>query len=191
MTLKILPMKTNRQTSIILIDGSNFYFKLKDLQLHNLLSFDFSAFIKMLAGNNEVISTTYYIGAVRTDGTKKSQHLFNEQRKLLAHLKKHAIRYSLGYLLKSDGVFHEKGVDVHIAVDILVAAYESLADKIVLLSSDTDLLPAVIKAREKHKPVEYIGFAHKPSLAMKTKCSGYRLLEKSDLLPFVQKKEDK
>lgn len=184
-------MKKNQQTCLILIDGSNFYFKLKDLQLHDLLNFDFSAFIKMLAGNDEVVGTTYYIGAVRTDGTKKSQYLFNEQRKLLTHLKKHAIRYSLGYLLKSDGVFHEKGVDVHIAVDILVAAYENVADKIILLSSDTDLLPAVIKAREKRKTVEYIGFAHKPSLAMEAKCSRYRLLKKSDVLPFVRKKEEK
>lgn len=33
---------------LILLDGSNFFFKLKSLQLHNLLSFDFTAFSSLL-----------------------------------------------------------------------------------------------------------------------------------------------
>ena len=37
----------------VLIDGSNFYFKLKDLQLHNLLNFDLGGFTKMLVGKHE------------------------------------------------------------------------------------------------------------------------------------------
>lgn len=34
---------------IVLIDGSNFYFKLKDLKLHQLLKFDFSALLSTFA----------------------------------------------------------------------------------------------------------------------------------------------
>lgn len=111
----------DKNRSIILIDGSNFFFKLKDLHLQNLLSFDFSGFAKKLAASHKIIQATYYVGAIRTDGTQKSQKLFNEQRKLLSHLKKHNLGYTLGYPLKSDSIFHEKGVDVHMAVDILVA----------------------------------------------------------------------
>ena len=172
---------------IILIDGSNFYFKLKDLKLQNLLNFDFSGFAKLLAKDNEIVTANYYIGAVKTDGTKTTQKFFDNQRKLLSHLKKHKYSYTLGYLLRSDGVFHEKGVDVNIAVDILVAAYENIADRIILVSSDTDLLPAIKKAREKGKFIEYVGFFHKPSLAMKAKCSLSRLLTKTDLLKFISK----
>lgn len=171
---------------IVLIDGSNFYFKLKDLKLHNLLEFNFSGFIKMLAGTDKVTRATYYIGAVKTDGTEKTLRLFSNQRKLLSHLKNHRIRYSLGYLLKSNGIFHEKGVDVNIAVDILVAVYENLADRIILVSSDTDLLPAVKKAKEKGKSVEYVGFSHKPSVAMVANCSVSRLLSKEEITPFVK-----
>ena len=60
--------------------------------------------------------------------------------------------------MKNDGVYHEKGVDVNIAVDILVGTYEDLCDRIILVSSDTDLIPAVNKARGKGKIVEYVGF---------------------------------
>lgn len=174
------------QRCFVLIDGSNFYFKLKDLKLHKLLDFDFSGFAKMLVGKNSVTRSCYYVGAVRTDGTEKTQKMFSNQRILLAHLKKHNFEYFLGYLLKSKDKFREKGVDVNIAVDILVATYENLCDRIILVSSDTDLLPAIKKAKEKGKIVEYIGFSHAPSLAMIANCSESRLLKKEDLLPFIK-----
>ncbi|MEK7559559.1 MAG: NYN domain-containing protein [Patescibacteria group bacterium] len=174
---------------VILIDGSNFYFKLKDLKLHNLLDFDFSSFALKLAEKDKIIHATYYTGKIRTDGTRHTQRLFDNQRKLLAHLRKHNFNYSLGYLLKSDGKFHEKGVDVNIAVDILVAAYENICDRIIIVSSDTDLLPAVKKAKEKKKIIEYVGFSHMRSHALINNCSKYTLLTKKDLLPFVKTKK--
>lgn len=174
--------------SFILIDGSNFYFKLKDLQLQNLINFDFSKFGDKLTRNDKVVSKIYYIGKVRTDNSSKSNKMLADQQKLFAHLRKHHFKYSLGYLLKSDDKFHEKGVDVNIAVDILVATYEDLCDHFILISSDTDLLPAVKKAKEKGKTVEYVGFSHKPSLAMVANCSESTLLKKEDLLPFIQNK---
>lgn len=174
---------------IVVIDGSNFFFKLKDLKLHNLFDFDFSGFAKMLAGENEIVQATYYIGKIRTDGTEKTQRLFDNQQKLIAHLKRHNVKYSFGYLMKSDGVYHEKGVDVNIAIDMLVATYENLCDRIILVSSDTDLLPAITKAREKGKIVEYVGFSHKPSVAMVARCSESRLLKKEDIESFVEQKK--
>jgi uncharacterized LabA/DUF88 family protein len=175
-----------QERCIILIDGSNFYFKLKDLALSNLLDFDFSSFGKTLCRESKLIKTMYYVGKIRTDGTLKTQRLFNNQRKLLAHLRKHRVTYSLGYLLKSNGVFHEKGVDVNIAVDMLIATYENLCDRIYLLSSDTDLLPAIKQARKKGKAVTYVGFSHQPSVAMVATCSESRLLTKEDLSRHIK-----
>jgi len=175
-----------KQKCVILIDGSNFYFKLKDLGLHNLLSFNFSRFIQLIAGSQKVVRTCYYVGRIRQDGSAKTNKLFNSQQKLLGNLKKHKILYQFGYLLKSGGAYHEKGVDVQIAVDMLVAVYENVADRIILVSSDTDLAPAIKKAREKGKSVEYIGFSHKPSVAMVSFCSESRLLTKEDILTFVK-----
>lgn len=180
-------MKANR--CIILIDGSNFFYKLKDLKLHDLLQFDFLGFAKMLSKNQTIINASYYVGAVRTDGTAKTQQMLGNQQKLLAHLINNGFNYVLGYLLKSDGDWHEKGVDVNIAVDILVAAYENICDRIIIVSSDTDLLPAIKKAREKNKIIEYIGFSHARSYAMINNCSSYHLLKKEDLTPFAKQKK--
>lgn len=174
---------------LILIDGSNFYFKLKDLELHNLLEFDFSKFAAFLAGSEKIVDARYYVGRVQQDGTAHADKLLANQQKLLKTLKNHNFHYELGYLLKSDKVFHEKGVDVHIAVDILVATYENLCDRIIIVSSDTDLAPAIKKAQEKGKIVEYVGFSHKPSVAMVRFCKESRLLLKNDLLTFVKVKK--
>lgn len=174
---------------IVLIDGSNFYFKLKDLSLHHLLDFDFTAFIASLIGDAQLVAATYYVGKIRTDGTQRTQAIFDHQQKLLSHLKRHGCGYSLGYLLKSDDRFHEKGVDVNMAVDMLVAAYENTFDHILLVSSDTDLIPAIRKAKEKGKTVGYVGFSHKPSVAMVATCTTSRLLTKEDLLPCVMPKK--
>lgn len=175
-----------KQKCIILIDGSNFYFKLKDLGFHHLLTFDFTKFAQFLSGKQEIVNTCYYVGRIRQDGTTKSNKLFDAQQKLLGNLKKHKVLYTFGYLLKSDGVFHEKGVDVQIAVDMLVATYENVCDRIILISSDTDLAPAIKKAREKGKTVEYVGFSHKASVAMVSFCSESTLLKKEDLLKFIK-----
>ncbi len=175
-----------KQRCVVLIDGSNFYFKLKDLDLNNLLTFNFSKFVKFLARSQKVIHTCYYVGRIRQDRTAKTQKLFDGQQKLLGSLKKHRISYQFGYLLKSKGVYHEKGVDVQIAVDMLVAAYENICDRIILVSSDTDLAPAIKKTRDKGKIVEYIGFSHKPSVAMVSFCSESRVLTKEDLALFVK-----
>lgn len=177
-----------RQKCLILIDGSNFYFKLKDLQLHNLLDFNFQEFAKFLARSGTIIESKYYVGRVRQDGTTRADKMLADQQKLLASLKRHNFHYILGYLLKNDGVYREKGIDAHIAVDMLVAAYEDLADRIIIVSSDTDLEPAIKKARSKGKIVEYVGFSHKASIAMVRFCSESTLLKKEDLLPFIKDK---
>lgn len=181
-----------KQRCIILIDGSNFYFKLKSLGFHNLLGFDFSALSKLLAGRDKVVNATYYIGKISTNPKdRKGKKMLADQQKLFEHLKKNNFNYSLGYLLKSDGVYHEKGVDVNIAVDILVATYEKLCERIILVSSDTDLLPAIKKAREKGQIVEYVGFSHQRSYALVNLSSKYKLLKKEDIVGLINKKEDK
>jgi uncharacterized LabA/DUF88 family protein len=173
------------QRSAIFIDGSNFYFKLKGLGFSNLLHFDFSYFSQYLVGSHILVSQTYYIGKVKTDNSLKSQQLFTNQRKLLQHLQTHNVKYVFGYLLKTNNVFHEKGVDVHLATDLLIGAYENLYDHCILVSSDTDFLPAILQARRKKKIVEYIGFAHQPSRELMKNCSHTRLLTATDLQKFL------
>lgn len=175
------------QKVAILIDGSNFFYKLKDLKLHELLEFDFRKFAKFLAGSSKIVLSNYYVGKVKQDGTKKADKMVANQQKLFNRLNRQKFRYVLGYILKSDGTYHEKGVDVQIAIDIVVAAYENKCDKIILVSSDTDLIPAIQNAQRKGKIVEYVGFKHLFSKAMITCCKTHQLLSKEEIEQFIDK----
>ena len=175
----------NMSKVVVLIDGSNFYYKVKSLGFKELLSFDYSRFIQFLVGKKSLVGSTYFIGKVKTDKTPQSQKFHKNQQKLLSHLKKHRVDYKLGYLLKSDGKYHEKGVDVQIAVDILVAAYENTADHVILISSDTDLIPSIRKAQSLGKTIEYIGFSHQKSIALVAECKESRLLKPEDIEEFI------
>jgi len=64
-----------KKKTIILIDGSNFYFKLKNLRLHHLINFNFSEFCKKLVLHNQITKIVYYVGKVRTDGTERKSFL--------------------------------------------------------------------------------------------------------------------
>jgi uncharacterized LabA/DUF88 family protein len=169
----------------IIIDGSNFYHRLKEIKLKNLLRFDYRKFSKFLAGKRKIALKRYYIGAIRTkEGEPKSFELWKNQRKLIGQLQKAGFEIGFGHMLKTDR-YHEKGMDVLMAVDLLVGAYEDLYDTAILASSDTDLIPALDKARGKGKKIEYIGFSHNPSYALIAHSGIRRLLRAEDLKGWI------
>lgn len=172
----------------VYIDGSNFYHKLKDLKLGNLSKFDFRGLSEWLSLDREIISCRYYIGKIRAEeDNKKGQELRKNQQRLFSHLEseKQDFVVKAGYMMKNGGVYHEKGVDVKLAVDLLIGAYDNLYDTAILISSDTDLIPAIRKVRHLGKEVEYIGFSHNPSLGMQKYVNKSRLLTEEDLKNFV------
>ena len=104
---------------VILVDGSNFYHRLREMQLTHLLTFDYAAFGKFLADKARLLRSTYYIGAVRAklDDQKGRQLMANQQR-LFTSLRKQGWHVALGDMLQNNGVYHEKGVDVRMAEDL-------------------------------------------------------------------------
>ena len=167
----------------VIIDGNNFYHRLKELKLKNLLGFDYEKFTQFLVGNRNLVLKKYYIGAIREEfNNPRSKELMAGQQKLLSKLQKENWQIGFGHMLKNDAIYHEKGVDVLMAVDLLAGAYENLYDTAVLISSDTDLIPAIEKARTMKKKIEYIGFSHKPSYGLIANSDIRRLLIKDELL---------
>ena len=173
-------MKQKR--TLVQIDGSNFYHRLKELELKNLLDLDYQKILKLILLEGEKIALKkYYIGAIKEkEGDSQSKKLMKNQRKFLGKLQKNNWKIGFGHMLKTDR-YHEKGVDVLIAVDMLAGAYEDTYDKVILISSDTDLLPAILKVKKIGKTVQYVGFGHKASHAMIDNCSSSYLLRKADI----------
>lgn len=86
----------------------------------------------------------------------------------------------------SNGVFHEKGVDVQIAVDLVRGAIKNEYDTTYLFSSDTDLIPAIKTARDEGKKVIYVAFENMISRALQKNCSSYVVITQKMLMQHIK-----
>lgn len=172
----------------VFIDGSNLYHKLKEINIENTLEFDYKGFADSLARSRRVVSYRYYVGVVRVKfGDEKASQMRAGQQKLFSNLESLEFCIKQGYLMENHGKFHEKGVDVKIATDMLIGAYENKYDVAIIISSDTDLIPAIQHIKGLNKEIEYIGFSHNPSLGLQKNVNLSRLLIKDDLIQFITK----
>jgi len=92
--------------------------------------------------------------------------------------------------------YREKGIDVKLATDLIVGAVDNQYDTALIVSSDTDLIPAIDWVRSRKKKIEYVGFSipHptdpkkdiKPTVAMVDRTDApSRILIESDIRSFV------
>jgi len=177
--------------AFVFIDGSNFYHKLKELsdrldEKKPLLDFDFKAFAQWLVSDNQLAGMRYYVGAIRRyNHDEKSEQLYADQQKLIARLSRQDIEVMLGTLIKHpDKSFHEKGVDVRLAVEMIRFARQNAYEIAYLLSSDTDLVAAVEEVQSFGKSVQYVGIAKGQSFGLTKVANDVRLLRPEDIEQF-------
>lgn len=119
------PMNTAPARVAVFIDGGNFYYKLKELNVKNISRFGYRQLAEWLARDRTLIYAGYYVGVVRAQQNDvKGQRLRAGQVGLFNFLRSPTQRFVIrqGYLMNNDGKYHEKGVDVQLAVDLLVGA---------------------------------------------------------------------
>lgn len=211
----------------IFIDGGNFYhLVLKKLEV-NELDFNFDAFILFLANGRNIseMGKRFYVGTVREKiGDDKSKKAMARQTMFFTVLRQGGWEIKTSKLktrveeifidervadyqkLRKLGVtkitierLREKGIDVKLATDLIVGAVDNKYDTAIIISSDSDLIPAIdwIRHRGKKK-VEYIGFSMPneenpknsttPLLSMISKTDVQRTLVASDLRRFLKSK---
>ena len=174
----------------VYIDGQNFLYKAADvLTTHGSISskdkltkIDMRSLFEDIAGNDAEI--VFYGAKVRVrkdlgDSIHEKTTRFSDvARRLRNTLRNQDIIFKeIGKLkVRDSDVCHncrhrdlrmqEKGVDVGMAVDIVVDACNGVIDEVVLVSSDTDLLPAIQAAKAQAVKVTYIGFSDKMTKAI-------------------------
>lgn len=187
---------SSKSRALVFIDGNNFYYRLKGITsskegIFKLLDFDYRGFSQNLVKDKELIEVRYYVGAVKRQNglnREKSEKLYASQQKLIAKLQQQNIPTILGTLIQHpDKVFHEKGVDVKIAVEMIRFAREDKYDIVYLLSSDTDLVPAVEEVKSFGKKVCYVGVSTGQSFGLTKVSDDTILLREEDVLPYFSK----
>lgn len=171
------PLRKKKRKSAVFIDGSNFYFKMRTLipEKTDFIGYHYQELVKHLVSDDEqIVFIGYYVGVVRdtkrTKNHEKALELIQDQQRLFQQLRYQQIELVKGYLLERDGRFFEKGVDVRLAVDIVTMAQDRKYDVGYVISSDTDLIPAMQAAQARKRQIVHVGFEHQPSLAL-IRCS--------------------
>jgi uncharacterized LabA/DUF88 family protein len=132
----------------VFIDGGFFGKVLEDLGHPRI---DYAKFSDNLCGNHERLRTYYYdcypyqsdppTLAERERYSKKSKWF----DKLLL-LPRFEVR--TGKLARRDGGFQQKGVDVLFSVDIVRMSWAKQIDRAIIITGDSDFIPAVNAAKE-------------------------------------------
>ena len=188
-------MDNKKERVAVYIDGNNFYGYLKDKEINYQkgTKFNFSRFVDFLLGKErDCVSKRYYTGIFRNiDNSQKSEELVQGQQKFLSKLENEGFAIKRGRIMFSkkdpNEKPREKGTDVKIAVDLIIGAIDNLYDTAVLVSSDTDLIPAVKYVKYKNKRLEYVGFSHDPSFGMQKYADSSKLLSADDINEFTEK----
>lgn len=180
----------HRRVFSVYIDGSNFYHRIKKCGIEEK-NFGYREFVNWLVGE-PVKNAKYYIGKVQAKKEdKKGQRLRAAQQARFAKLELAGFDILKGRLLKIEGKYVEKGVDVRLGLDIAVDAIENSYDEAFLISSDGDLAPAVEYAiKKKNKKITYIAFeGSKFSYHLIQTASSTRFIKTAELEKFVLKSE--
>lgn len=158
--------------------------KLLDFQYRN-----FAQNLVNLAQKDSMLADIrYYVGSVKRQAgpdKEKSEKLYANQQKFIAKLQQQEVAVILGNLIQHpDKSFHEKGVDVRIAVEMIRLAREDKYDTAYLLSSDTDLVPAVEEVHSFGKKVVYVGIPKGQSFGLTKASDDVILLRDEDVIPY-------
>ena len=164
---------TKKETVAVYIDGGNLYRRLKDFNIpKNKNRFNYLAFIKYLVGDRGIVSKRYYIGTVKNvDGSKKSEKMVRGQQKFLDGIEREGFEIKRGKIMYDEGNIREKGVDVKLATDLISNAINNKYDMAILVSNDSDFVPAIKEVQKIGKQVWNINFPKRKSFHLNQICN--------------------
>lgn len=144
---KTSPFRVN-----VYIDGFNFYYGLKNKGWKKYYWLDIVKFYECFMKENQILNKVYYCTAIPTNkGQKNRQSEFFRANKLnpkfeLVYGKFLEKEVSFGGNFYK--TFEEKQTDVNIAIGLIRNIYNNSCDTSIVVSADSDLVPAIELARE-------------------------------------------
>ncbi len=179
-------MDEKREMVSIFIDGSNFYHRLRELDIE----IDFRKFISELLEGRELVNVFFYVAPLDISYNPlkywKHQKFLDQLRKIplfnvvLCTLKKIVTK-------KGEIIFEVKGDDVYLANDFLKGAYENLYDTAIIVSGDEDFISIVETAKRLGKRIENACFRKNASWRLRKSCDNYKFI--NNLVDKIRKQK--
>lgn len=143
------------ERAMIFIDGSNFYHSLK--KSFTTARIDIEKFCNKLALRRQLEGIYYYTASINQNDFPIQ---YSAQQKFLMKLSQiNHLHLFMGRLEKhEDNQLLEKGVDVKLAVDMLMKAVKNEYDTCFLVSNDADFVPAIEEIQKLNKTVIHVTF---------------------------------
>jgi len=192
--------------TILYIDGENLKHYIKAVIKQsgvpesklNLENFDYAYLFSHVLKGVSISEKRYYFAKIRfhKDSPEQSEKLILKQRVQKSNLEKNGIKVIVGgnvraQEIKVNGkkktIFHEKGVDVKIAVDLVANACDRIITTAILCSSDSDLQPAVKEIRSRKIEIIYLGFELNPNKGLSYTTNRTILIRNSEVLEVFNK----
>ncbi len=196
----IILMKTT-----LFIDGENFIKKMRTVfgiaNKERLLldKYNFKGLFDKALEGIKIDNTIFYFAHLKEhpDTKEKSRQLIAEQRLLKNSLQRQGFIVILSGRVrgqleednrgKKTLIFKEKGVDVKVAVDMMVAACDGNLKTGIIGSSDSDLQPAIAELRNRNVECIYLGFEMMPNKGLVYTTNRTILIRNSEILEFENK----
>ncbi len=156
---------------VAFVDGSNLFGGMAEM-LKPGQYFDFSDFIKQVEQDFSLEKIFFYGTYMRhlSTDSKAKRILTLTQRRFFDSVKKNnKVIFYQGHFSKTTG--KEKGIDVHLGIDMAVGAATNTYDEAVIVTGDADLLYAVETAQRFNKSVHLVSLSSRfpPAIALKTR----------------------
>lgn len=198
-------MVKDQKKSIVYIDGENFIHRAIELLekpnkqgRKDLIGLNLVDFVSTLVSADETLEIRYYTTRVRytavpTNSHSKLSDIVNFNSKWLSRLGSQGVNIIRAGILRSRETepcpkcgkilqyFVEKGVDVKLAIDLVVDSQKTSTESLYIISSDLDLLPAINFARHQKKEVIYIASTTAVNRAMVASTSRTLTFTKKDI----------
>ena len=155
----------NKKKVVVYVDGFNLYHGLKNLKKSHLKWLNLRSLAeKFIDRNTEVIVKAYYFSAIAThmDNDTVQRHKTyiealeaNGIEFVGGNFKKKWLTYKNNHIDIKWKKHEEKETDVNISIYMVRDAMKGGFDKFVLITNDTDIVPAVKMARNENKNIRF------------------------------------
>lgn len=194
-----------KRQAIVYIDGENFLHRVEDSlkeakiikRKEQIVAFALRDFLELILSEFKIREIRYYGTKIRTyDISDKyilehAQAMVESQRRLKRNLINQNVQFIVSGSLrvrevkcyeckKRSLVFREKGVDVRLAIDLAAEASKTITQ--VVVSSDSDLLPALQQVKKCDGNLVYMHHAEKPNYAMIKSSHETRVFTKQQII---------
>ncbi len=174
-----------RQRVAIFIDGPNLYKSVEGLFGKGRGQLDVIRLVEFLRQGRQLTYCSYWTAPLNQRQDPKK---YAAQQRFFRRLERiPEIVVGRGHMRKYGSIWKEKGVDVGLAIDLLLYAFADKYDVGILVSGDGDLAKAVWAVTQVFdKEVEVVGIEGRVSFHLRKEATRSRILSKDDLANFLR-----